>query len=453
MTHTSKVSPKILFVSGSAYPLGGLATWLDYLLPGLRRRGWDPVLGLVQGPRHHRPEAYLTKHPCDSWRAIPCTTGTPEGRCRAIVQAIEEEDADLVVGVNIPDAYYAVDRLRHAGNRRVRVLMTIHGILPQLFSDVQRFEPVLDGIAATNRLACNLALQLGAADPGRVWYAPYGMPVPNGSPTPVKPTDRWRVGYVGRLDQDQKRVLDLPKIAAKLDELGIDQEWRIAGNGPELAELRSSMDFFSAAFLGHVSHSDLAQQVYQVIDVLLVTSRWETGPMVIWEAMRQGVPVVTSRYVGSGRENALRHEENALVFPVGDVQAAAREIARLFAEPKLRARLREQGYNLIRQRYSQEVSVGAWDQCFQDVLSRPARTVDGKLEVPHAAGRLDRWMPPGIGDLLRNVLGRTMADSGPGGEWPHSYGGRLPLERFLRNVEKYDCVDKNVDEGINGRRD
>ena len=87
MRPPSIASPRrLLFVAGSAHALGGLASWLDYLLPGLAARGWDPVLGLVEGPRHHRPERMIEAHPHERWIRIPCPTGTPEGRRRAIAQ-------------------------------------------------------------------------------------------------------------------------------------------------------------------------------------------------------------------------------------------------------------------------------------------------------------------------------------------------------------------------------
>ena len=54
--------PRLLLLAPSAYTLGGLATWLDYLDPGLSEHGWEVTLGLVGGPRHHRPEQYVAAH-------------------------------------------------------------------------------------------------------------------------------------------------------------------------------------------------------------------------------------------------------------------------------------------------------------------------------------------------------------------------------------------------------
>ena len=53
---------RLLFIAPSAYTLGGIQTWLDYILPGLEKKGWNIKLGLVSG-RFHDVGKYLEKHP------------------------------------------------------------------------------------------------------------------------------------------------------------------------------------------------------------------------------------------------------------------------------------------------------------------------------------------------------------------------------------------------------
>ena len=88
----SAVTKHILFIAPSAYPLGGVATWLDYIVPGLRERDWNVTLGLVEG-RFHDVDAYLDVHPDDQVLRIPYGTGTQEGRVRRLVRAIRQRTA------------------------------------------------------------------------------------------------------------------------------------------------------------------------------------------------------------------------------------------------------------------------------------------------------------------------------------------------------------------------
>ena len=86
---------RLLFVAPSAYPLGGVATWLDYLLPGLEEQGWEPSLGLVAG-KHHDPVRYLAAHPLQRAVSIHNPTdkasaaaGARVGHARAPTDEIE----------------------------------------------------------------------------------------------------------------------------------------------------------------------------------------------------------------------------------------------------------------------------------------------------------------------------------------------------------------------------
>ena len=426
-----------MFVAGSAHSLGGLTTWLDYVVPGLAARGWSPVLGLVQGPRHHRPERLLAEHPHERWIDIPCRTGTPEGRCRALARALEEVRPAVAVSVNIPDRYPAIDRARRAGSG-ARGLLTIHGIEPDLYADAARFRDVLDGAAATNRLACQLLEQVSGLDATRVFYAPYGVESGGASAERRERAGPLRIGYVGRLEQSQKRVLDLPEIATALRDMGVDAEWRVAGSGPEEEALRRGLPADATRFLGAVPAPDLPARLFREIDALIVPSSWETGPLVAWEAMAAGVPVIASRYVGSGLEAALRHEENALLFGIGDAPAAARQLARLARDTALGERLTTGGRALVRERYTRPRSLDAWERALESVLALPARPPASGLGVPRATGRLERWLGPKRAESVRQALGRIGPDAGSGGEWPHAYGRGLEPEEFLRRAAALD---------------
>ena len=436
--------PRLLFLWPAAHGFGGVAIWLDYLLPALRERGWDPVLGLLEGPRYNRTATYLAAHRPDPWIGVPCRTGTPEGRCRALLEAFRATRPDLVVSVNTPDAFTAVARLRSKGSP-MRVAMAIHGLEAGIYGDLERFREILDGVLTTNRLASRLAMELGGMDPTRVHYAPYGLessPSAGGGPrAPRLPAEAdpstLRVGFAGRVVDEQKRVGDLVGISRALEEQGIAHHWTVAGEGPAGERLRRCLNG-RATFLGAVPSPDLHGAFYGKIDVLLITSDWETGPLVAWEAMVAGVPVVSSRFVGSGLESALVDGENALLFPVGDAEAAAGQLARLHLDPALRGRIRDGGARLVRERYTVDHSVSAWERGLASILESPPLPAAPPVPVPSAKGRLERWLGARTAESVRAALGRTGPDSGSGGEWPHTYGSSWSAADFLELAERAD---------------
>lgn len=433
---------RVLFLAPSAYPLGGVAVWLEYLCPGLAALGLNPVVGLVQG-KAHDVENYRRAYPGLKTIAIGNPTGSAEGRRRAVVRAIDQVQPDLVVGVNIADTYPAIRRMRAQGKVTPRVAMSLHGIESDLLSDLRANSDVVDAVISSNRLACRLCeLEAGVA-PSRIFYAPYGVDQSAlGTLAQVRPSDsRLRIAWVGRLEQDQKQVHELPAILQACDSLGLSYVLRIAGDGPErdsvLRKLAPWIESGSVQWLGALPVSRVPSEVYACSDVLLLTSTWETGPIVIWEAMAAGTCVVTSRYVGSGLEAALTNKQNCLMFVPGDSMAAAQQLARA-QSASLRAELTAAARDLITERYSREHSIRSWASAFAAIMHLPRTDALPELPPP-PSGRLDRWLGTGTGESVRAILGIAHAATSPGDEWPHTHSPLGRRDELLARAKSLDC--------------
>ena len=251
------------------YKLGGLATWLNYLLPGLSHKDWDVTLGLVSGPRHHQARAYLAAHPYPQVDVIHCDCSTVQGRVNAVRKAIRKLSPAVVMSVNIPDAVKAA-ALERARGRDVRAAMSCHGIQEDLFNDMRLLKDDLDAVVCTNRLACRLALTIGCIDEERVFHCAYGTAVPLRLP---KKESRpfCTIGYSGRLEQPQKRIHDLVEIGSCLRDRRVPFRMLIAGSGPEESALRQRVDASGLTeqltFLGFVPANELNQRLYQASEM------------------------------------------------------------------------------------------------------------------------------------------------------------------------------------------
>ena len=431
--------PRLLIVAPSAYGLGGLATWLGYLEPGLQQRRWHVTLGLVQGPRHHLPTQYVAENPSQNWVPIPCVTGTPEGRCQALMRSIEKERPHLVAGVNIPDVYPAVARLRSRGGGP-RVAMTVHESQSDLLEDVKRCETVLDGVICTSRLAHRLVLKEPGLSRERVHYAGYGVTI-----EPYKrPQTRGgllKIAWVGRLEQSDKRVHNIYSILQHLHHHEVPFELQIAGEGSERERLQRKLNRFietnQVKFLGQVDAQKL-RIVYGQSNALLVTSAHETGPQVLWEAMASSLPVVSSEYVGSGLESALEDGRNTLLFPVGDSRAAALQLCRLWSEPLLNHKIASNAHWLVSERYSIRASLESWDTALRKSMWSGPRKARIELEMPHSQGRMDAWLGIRAAESLRRLMRRRVPrQGGPASEWPRSYG-RQTSKQFWKIAREED---------------
>ena len=404
----------------SAYPLGGVAVWASYLLPGLRARGWAPTLALTKG-RYHDPEAYLRVHPFSPVLAVPCGTGTQAARVRHAAEAIRAAEPNIVAAVYLPDVVLAVQRLRREAAFHGKLVWIEHGVDRQSFIDARSLAGALDGFVAANQLGRRLACGFAGLAQARVFHAPCGVAASVEAPRPREAESaKLTLLFAGRLENQQKRVQDLPRLADELARREIAFRLVIAGTGPDEASLRRrfAQSPHEVVFLGFVPPKTLAGEAMRQVDALIVLSDWETGPLVAFEAMAAGVAVICSRFVGSQAEAAFVDGKTCLMFPVGDMAAAAERIAQL-RDAALRARLIEAGRALVAVRLSREVSVARWDEVLNEILRLPALSDERGPERLAPGGRIERWFGPRAGERISSALGRGFRHGAPGGEWPH----------------------------------
>jgi len=418
---------KILFFAPSAYLLGGVQDWLADLVPGLRRDGHDVTIAVADG-LFHRLEPYNKAYPDLACIGMRNPTGSQEGRIQAIVHRIHTIKPDLIVGVNIAALYPAMASLRKRGDQVGKLIITLHAIEADYLEDLREYRPIVDAVVVTNRLTAALVAQESGIAPERILYAPYGVTMPADQTPRLISDDVLRIAWVGRFEQSQKRVYDLLSILDRLDRLSFPYYLTLAGDGPDAASIQAQLQPWIGAgkvrWLGRLARHQLQSQVYGQNDVLLITSSWETGPIVAWEAMAAGVVVVSSCYVGSVAEGALQDGQTALLFPIGDSVAAAAALARL-RDSKLRLTLANAAFEMVRRRYSDSASLAAWLDVFRTCMDLPPLPpVDvaemARMAVTAPSGRFDRWLGVSRAEQIRRLLGLNFRHRSAGSEWPHS---------------------------------
>jgi glycosyltransferase involved in cell wall biosynthesis len=433
-------SASILFVAPSAYCLGGVQVWLEQIVANLPAVSpWKVQVALPSG-NHHNLKRYIEAYPNLPIVAFSNPTGSAEGRRKSICQMLLNEQPDLVVGVNIGDLYQAARRARAKGFQG-KVVLSLHALAADLLADIKHEADFLDAVVATNQLSRQLVHSIANIPPERIFYAPYGIDEYPYNSAKQHDTEL-KIAWVGRLEEDQKRVHDLPEILTELDKINLRYKLTIAGDGPEKSSLTKLLQPWissgKAMLAGALSGHELAEEVYATHDALLITSRWETGPIVAWEAMMAGLVVVTSAYVGSGAEGSLMPDENCLMFPIGDAAKAAAAIAKL-ADASLYERISRAGYVLVNKRYTKSLSLEAWRQAFAQILSLPPRGLAQSEQPPMPSGRLDQLLGTRLAELVRQRLGIRFVHQTPGGEWPHSCHGDCNEESLLIKAAEVDA--------------
>ncbi len=164
----------------------------------------------------------------------------------------------------------------------------------------------------------------GVGDRVRLVHNPYVQLAPRDEAHPVPRAKPPVILSVGRLSR-QKDQGTLLRAAALLK----DRDWqlRLFGEGPD----RSALELLAAElgiadrvmFGGYVS--DLTSE-YAEAGVFALSSRWEELPAVLFEALAQGCPVVTTAS-SPAIAAMLKDIGGQAPVPVGDVTALARAMA------------------------------------------------------------------------------------------------------------------------------
>ncbi len=416
--------PSLLFCSQSAYTGGGVEEWLWSLARGLGGRGWTIQVALAEGRRHHAPARYLARYPYADVHRLRAPLGLQEERFLAVTRMLRKIKPDIVMPVQLADVLYAAAWLkRHRGPGAPRVAACLHGQFADVLADLAVCGGDVDLAASVSRQG------LAALDARCRLRAPVAVHIPAGVPAPAasRPHDRGvlHLGYVGRLEQAEKRIRDLPLLVAALHDCrGL--QFHVAGSGPEEPFLREALTAPAAegrvVFHGELAREKLYRDLYPFLDGLVVFSAAEGGPLAAWEALAHGVVPVVADFAGRAEEGMLRAEENCLVFPVGDVETAAKCVRRLL-DPARRAALAA-GFQRLPAERTEEGCADRWDRELRAMLERPARIGSAPLPRMVSPGRLSVPYSVRMSYGLRRVFGRPPEPAGPGDEWPHAYGGR-----------------------------
>lgn len=151
-----------------------------------------------------------------------------------------------------------------------------------------------------------------------------------------------------------------------------DASLRIVGDGPERDALHALAGELGVE--GRVQWCaptpDIARH-YREAAVFVLPSRYEGMPLALLEAQALGVPSVAFDCPTGPAE--ILDDETGVLVPPGDVPALAAALARLLADPALRARMGRAAIARSRSRFSPEAHDARWIALVREVAAAPAR--------------------------------------------------------------------------------
>lgn len=332
-----------VILTSATWSLSGVNTLSANMVRGFRERG------VYAGILLTRPE-FQEDMPLAPIADVPLMKlpvgvfSTWKERCHALLRYLEEQAPCIY----IPNFDWGHSCISPLLSPRVLIVGILHSEEWIHFEHAARLGRYWNAIVAVSEAIAGRLAQLHPELDGRIFAIPNGVPVPSFPPRrSSSPGSPLEIIYTGRLEQYQKRVLDLPEIAEALDRVHVPFRMTIAGDGVDRKRLEELSRRFivrgSMRFTGSVDNRRILELLAEH-DVFLLTSEFEGMPISVLEAMAHGcVPVVTD--VRSGIPELIDDGINGFRVPVGDIGAFADRLRILYHDV---TRRKDMGFNAHR---------------------------------------------------------------------------------------------------------
>jgi glycosyltransferase involved in cell wall biosynthesis len=360
-----------VIVSATSGRLSGVDIFSAHLVRGLRQLGREAHV-LMTCPDDATQDAMT--FPGDiPVETLPVSRNMP---WRKRWKALSDHLENSAPGIYIPNYDWRNSCISPTLSRKVGIVGIVHSDDPMHYEHVTRLGRYWNAVVAVSQTIAGRVIKLDPTLAPRLVTIPYGVKVPEVLTERIPAAGGvLRIVYAGRLVQEQKRVLDLPRIFNALMEREVPAELTIIGSGADEAALKDACGRWIGAgpetshvrFLGTLPNQEVLQ-VFDQSDVLLLTSEFEGLPVSLLEAMAHGcVPVVTD--VPSGIPELVRNGETGYRVSVGDTAGFADCLANLQSDALKRQDLSAASHAAIRSGgFRVEDMVAAYLNLFERVL-------------------------------------------------------------------------------------
>jgi glycosyltransferase involved in cell wall biosynthesis len=375
--------------------VGGVEAWTLRVASQLAAKGHD-----VELLEHYRPVGGREKLPPVRRRRIhtPVPFFPTEREVQDYLPAYSASLPSVIVPNYRAGSYAGCAALTRSHPGASRVIGFAHSDSRYFYDLLDYYAPIVHRFVAVSDV---IARRLKARLPGRkddVVMQPYGVPVADrhSSRTYSRPGEPLRLAYAGRLIQDQKRVLDLARLARHLIASRVPFELVIVGQGAARRRLGRVIGGLPlpadsrVILAGRIPHQEMGA-IWDRADVCLLVSEYEGLSIAMLEAMGRGcVPVVTEV---SGTRMMLRQGENGFAVGIGDMEVMAQVLNRLASRREELASVGARARDTVASTCSLPTHASWFASLAEEVWDLPARRWPARRPLVPPAGN---WGPPAV---------------------------------------------------------
>lgn len=365
-------------------PTGGGQTFLVDLARSLKDRGYRVSVLTQLGPEKRILDA-LQQVGVELHLNLWSASQLPEEKAARLAKWVNANSVQVYIVSISPDVGWVALPLLDPS---IATLSIAHNDVAAFYAPLQHYGPFIDRAVGVSESLRQKIIDLCAIPPERARYIPYGVELLSSSQierlaqTSPGPEQPLRIGYVGRLVQAQKRVMEFVPLVEQLVKCGVRFELHLIGDGSERSGLeaalkRAGLDAH-VRFWGWLSSDQVREQLSR-LDVFVLLSDYEGLPVALLEAMGHGlVPIVTR--IESGNTQLVRDGENGFVIPVGEIQSCVDALQALANDRRRLSQLKRAAWESV-QDYSVQHSTDCYVECF-DELVRASQTKVRPTNLP-----------------------------------------------------------------------
>jgi glycosyltransferase involved in cell wall biosynthesis len=347
--------------------VGGVSTWLRRLLPLLQKIGIEVEVHVMAfGGRPGVNCKFFEKHDIP----IYCTTfdlHLPRA-VQSSLMLIEKSKPDVYIPNCIVPAYYAAGYARRSGIPTIGILHSddpfYWGIVEEFINGRPDFR--VSAVVPVSRFLDSQVTAFAAALGVTVRRISYGVPIP--ARAAELSTSVFRLVYIGRLVEEQKRISDVTHALCSVTQSIPDIEAWIIGEGAARHAVEDIIREKGMTSRVHLLKRVDNAHIYDVLaqcHSLVLLSDYEGLPISVLEAMATGVvPICLD--TRSGVREAIEHGVNGLIVKdrAADFFTSVRQ---LYRDPAKWRQLSLAARETARRRYSIEKCARQWTDLLEDL--------------------------------------------------------------------------------------
>jgi glycosyltransferase involved in cell wall biosynthesis len=345
--------------------IGGAQTFLPKLLKGLIDKGSEVHL-ITKGAPNEKVSRQIEESKAILHTSLWNAEDFVEETAPVLAKWINELNPDVyLISVSADIGWVVLPFL----NPNIATLTIGHTDSETFYLPARHYRSFLTRAVGVSPEVCISYVLSCVIEKEKVEWIPYGVETNDEAPQ-TSGEDVLKLIYVGRLEEEQKRVSDLIKIVKLLSEKGVNYNFQIVGDGEEMPNIEENLaeeiGDGKVVLRGWLGAGEVIQAMREA-EVFVLTSAYEGFCIALVESMANGCcPLATD--INSGNKELIEDGANGFLIKIGDAETFAEKVKYLSENRAELLKMRNAAWQTGR-KFSIAKMVENYESCFEAAIA------------------------------------------------------------------------------------